>query len=67
MDRSEQREWRALKPLVIALAMLGLVFAGGVGDYWVWQTGSQQHTASQQRSAAAIATHDPGATGSPAR
>lgn len=54
MDRSERREWRDLKPLVIALVVLGLVFAGAIAGYWAWQTGSQQHTASQQSSGSAV-------------
>ena len=56
MDRSQRREWRDLKPIVIALAILGLVFAGGLAGYSIWQTGRQQHTASQQSSGSALPT-----------
>lgn len=55
MNGSRDREKRDLKPLVIALAVLGLVFARAIAGYWTWQTGSQQHTASQQSDGSAIA------------
>ncbi|MGH1573508.1 hypothetical protein ACRAWG_26135 [Methylobacterium sp. P31] len=66
MDRSKQREWRDLKPLVIALVVLGLVFAAGIAGYRTWQTGSQQHTASQQSNGSAITPQNPAPAGAPA-
>jgi flagellar basal body-associated protein FliL len=55
VDGSRKREARDLKPLVIALVVLGLVFAGAIAGYRIWQTGSQQHTASQQSNGSAVA------------
>ncbi|XYD08970.1 hypothetical protein R1A27_29215 [Methylobacterium sp. NMS12] len=55
MDGSEEREERDLKPQVIALVVVGLVFAASIAGYWTWQTGSQQHTASRQSDGSATA------------
>lgn len=55
VDGSREREKRDLKPLVIALVVVGLVFAGSIAGYWTWQTGSQQHTASRQSDGSATA------------
>ncbi len=55
MDGSREREKRDLKPLVIALVVVGLVFAVSIAGYWTWQTGSQQHTASRQSDGSATA------------
>lgn len=58
-DRSPQAEWETvwtdpgkwksatLQPLVIALVVVERVSAGSIAGNWIWQTGSQQHAASQ--------------------
>ncbi len=67
MEPAKRREWRDLKPIVIGLVVVGLVFAGGIAGYWTWQTGSQQHTASQQSSGSALSPQNPAPAAAPAR